>query len=720
MRYASALQRCFALGLLLLTACPGGTDLPGNDTPSVSNAERLASLDKIEKMIEPIELNGDPAVSDQIAALLSAMSEFATVNVFAGSVVARFTDDELLVVINNRPANVPASPSQRRITPAFPSARVIGGSSSLTASIIRTPGEGNVTALPTSKKALVINAMGTSYTDDTKTLRDWLASAGYEATRSNGTVESFRNDVKDIGVLYVSAHGQLIPALDVPKVLNAVITQVAETLPPTVKLELEQPEGWDHFILWTSTEINNQTVEQYRKEVRDGRLAYCIAQNNLGSDGSPTKGRHFGITEAFVVDNWRCQAGALMYMDCCFSASSGLELEQEETNLLWFLCLHSEVNASTYVGWSNRSFNNYTSTSVRYFFDRVLGMNSYAPAALPQRPFSVRQVASAMQQRKRSSLPAEDPPLEFSMDLPLDQSIAGTGGLADLRFIFRAPTQDCFLLPGILNLKAGSDTLTLQGTFGDEPGTVTVGGTPCGMLDWTTNQIRCGVPKNGPGSSGNVVVEAGERQSNPRALTQWDLTLRRVFMDYPTQGGTDCPSCFYDATLHYTFRADVGGTRLDVDGAVSPTNYTGGASDGSIDVTNAGGSYFIGQGSTITLAPNPNDGAAFIGTCVGFAPPADNNYLGACFFLKGDESVIAFSPTISAEGLFRNYTGGTFDGIVDPYQVVYSGNLIGNELVLTYSPNFTIMGGSQATGPNSYFEWDSADAQNPADPNDPK
>jgi hypothetical protein len=49
---------------------------------------------------------------------------------------------------------------------------------------------------------------------------------------------------------------------------------------------------------------------------------------------------------------------------------------------------------------------------------------------------------------------------------------------------------------------------------------------------------------------------------------------------------------------------------------------------------------------------------------------------------------------------------------------MYSGNAIGNELELPLSPNFNIAAGQKMTGPNSYFEWDAANATSPAEPTD--
>ncbi|MBK8270907.1 MAG: hypothetical protein IPK83_22390 [Planctomycetes bacterium] len=623
--------------------------------------------------------------------------------------MAKFADGEVLVVVNTRQPAKSEEDGKRRIADAVEKERGVGVELDDRSALIRLPGEAGQTVRPESKKVLLVNAMGTYYTDDTPKLKEWFTAAGYEPELSDGSVESFRNDVKGIGVLYVNSHGALIPWDYISTENQEILMSVAETPAPN-HLYLEDEKGRNHFIIWTRTVVNNESVEKYRDEVKSGRLAYIYGQNNGVPGGSQTYGRHFGITELFVLENWKCEPNALMYMDCCWSAKGAIR----------DVCLSPEVNATTYIGWDSTSFDGTTSSSVLYFFDRVLGRNDYLPPAIKQRPFSVLTVEEAMRGLTRRQL-GMDPILngDVDLDLPLIKS-GKSGQTAELVFYVRSPILDEFLLPGILNVKVGNKVLTLDGSFGDTPGTVTIDGTPLSVREWTTGRIECDVAEGGPGYSGKVMVETDGLKSNPRALSQWNLTLNRLFMDFPTQLSTNCPACFYEATIHYSFSADVGGTRQRPDEAVTASNYTGSAFEGDIEVTNAGGSYFIGQGSTITLLPNADDGAELIGTCVGFLPPEDNNYLGACYFVNGQTSSIAFSPTLFAQGLIRNYTGGAYDGIVEPYGVLYFGNLIGNELVLSLSPNFTIEAGHQDTGDNSYFEWESADAVSAPGVDDPR
>ncbi len=480
-------------------------------------------------------------------------------------------------------------------------------------------------------------------------------------------------------------------------------------------VSLPPGDGKEHFGLWTRTPVDETTIPIYRDEVRHGKLIYAYAQTDRLPDGTINREIRFCITEEFIAEHWRCGSGALLYLDTCESAAPKLV----------DACLTPEVNASCCIGWTHKTFDRYSTPTARYFFDRTLGVNQYQPVLTPpQRPFTANQVIAAMAGLSRLNLPLNNSPSKGLRREIVDGATPPTSvdpPVSTLVATLRGDTEDVLLRPGIRQLASAESPgrLTVYGDFGATPGAVTLNGAELTQRDagWATDRIECELPED---ASGAVEVVVDGRTSNPRNLTRWNLTLRQTFMDYPTQGGLDCPDCFYDATLHYTLRADVGDVRENVEGDVAPLNATGSAATADIEVTNAGGSFPIGQGSTITLSPNPDDGAQTIGTCVGFLPPADNNFIGACFFIDRVGEIVNFSPTILAQGLYRAYTGGAFDGIIEPYAVSYNGNLVDLTLMLPLTPSGTIQAGTQATGPNSQFEWDAANPENPMGSDDAK
>ena len=697
---------CFAIIPLTLGGCPPAGPSGPPLTP-VSKEERFAAFNQVDQLLAPLELTGDPAQSEQIAGLLRTMPEFTAVVVEDNVITAQFKDGALYMIANNRPgSDTPGAPPRNRVfdipsdLSGGPAARAIKADDDRRAQGI--PGTSN--RIPESKTAVLINAMGTAYCDIRPTIGGWLSNAGYSVTMVDGTVENLRDAVKGAGVVYYNGHGAPCPPELFPGADGA----------PTA--------GKRRFALWTKTQVTDQNYGNYLAEYAAKEMCFfrCETDKLSGSDdcedwtGKKTKSElHFLITDAFIQKHWRCSEGSLVYIDACHGA--------EDTSVLPEVCLKTEVNASAYVGWNAMTLDRYSTPTAYFFFDRLLGANSYEPIrSPPQRPLSTSKVLTAMKGVVRRSLPMDTSESAKNLYRSAAEPPAPVEApfYARLIALYADDTFDVLLRPAIESMSVAESTpakLRINGTFPETPCTVTVGGESAAVQTQTGALIEATISSS---ASGQVKVASLDRESPPRRLTQWNLNLRRLFMDFPTQQSTNCPSCFWEGNLQYSFRGDTAGVRVVPEGPVSPPSFTGGASSGNITVTNAGGTYPIGQGTSITLVPNPDDGAAFIGTCVGFLPTADNNYLGACFFLQGSENRILFSPTLSALGVIRNYHGGVYDGEVHPMQVLYSGNQAGNELELQLSPNFNIAAGQKMTGPNSYFEWDAAVATSPAEATD--
>lgn len=710
-------HRSGTLCLVLLCVCAvapswmGGCPPEGENPPvgTVSDEDRSTSLEEIQAAVDSIGFDGDPAKTEQLAETMKAMSHFSQVEAGDGVVYARFTDGEFLVVMNNRPTSYDPD-LEARVKAADPGAKRPSASPTSGAMLkddfSPRSAEEKMTLAPESNKAILINAMGTDYCDLTPKLEKWLDGANYAVTKLDGTVESLRTGVKDAGVLYYSGHGAVVP----PWAFSADV-------PPLV-------EGFErHFGLWTRTPCTLDNFPTYRQEVKNGYLIYGICptdriEGNLEDcedrEGAVQRSEsHYVITEYFMDKYWRCSEGSLVYMDACHGSQSD--------SLMPTLFTQGDINASAFVGWSAGVLDRWSTPSAYYFFDRLLGANEFWPLFPAQRPYSLNTVLTKMAIVSRVGLP-----------LPLSQSKSFKGlylvdtsvpeYVADLVVDFADDVQDIMLRPAIrgLTMFEGAKRIVLEGDFGHIEGQVTMNGETLPLVGdgWTPGRIDCGISNDD--ASGRVVVELGELESNPRHLTKWDLTFHQLFMDFPTQLSTNCPSCFYEATMTFTIRGDVGGVRQNIDGGVGAPGFTSFPSQGELEVTNAGGTYSYGGGGTITLAPNADHGAQFIGTCIGFGPPSNNNYFGACFFMDGPNEQVLFGPTTLAEGLIRNYHGGPFDGTVDPYQVMYSGNLEDKRLTLPLTPNFTIPAGQQSTGDNSYFEWEAATPVHPTPIDDPR
>lgn len=729
--YWRTLTPCAVLALLVC-GCPPQSSSNDNGNgnsnggSSVSDGARMSSLQEAQQVVDAIGLDGDPAKTDQIAEALKGMSAFERVEAGDGVVYAKFSDGEFLVVMNNRPNLDPSDvmPTSKRINAAarkqaanaesgLLSSTPIGGPRAhqsarrfalkSKASRAQSADTQPRTRVPESNKAVLVNTMGNDYCDVTSQISPWLSGAGYAVHALDGGVESLRTGVKDVGVFYYNGHGSVVPSWAVPLGLKSLV------------------DGFPHFGLWTKTKVTADNLPTYRGELGSGFLIYALCPTDrvagnlndcLDRKGSNANSEyHYCLTDYFINKYWRCKPGAVLYMDCCHGA--------QIDSLLPDLCVMPDVGASVVVGWTAATLDQWATPTALYFFDRLTGANDYPPlVSPPRRAYSLNGVLQAMTSVIREALPMDQSPSFKGLHTV---QITEPQYVARLIAVYADDTSDLVLRPGIkqISVNEGQKRLILEGDFGADAGSVMLDGSPLALAGtgWATNRIECELPS---GSFGTATVSTGGRSSNPRRLTQWQLTLHHLFMDYPTQQATNCPSCFYEATLHFTLRGDISSVRGGVEDGVVPAGFTGYSPTGDLAVTNAGGTYSIGQGSSITLAPNPAHGAALIGTCVGFNPPVDNNYFGACYYFNGAAGQLAFAPTLFAEAILRNYHGGAFDGIVDPFQISYSGNITGNELLMTVSPNYNIEAGQKSTGANSYFQWEGAAASNPPAADDPR
>jgi hypothetical protein len=234
-----------------------------NGSDSVDSApasERLAALDRVEQAIAGIDLDGDPAGSDRIVAALSAMSDFASVGTYHDNVFARFADGELLIIVNNRGAgdNTEAGETAEAQLKSGIAERIKKSDDARLREAAGPRAQSSDQArVPSSKKAILINTMGSAYRDSTNLFGGWLTGAGYDASNVEGTVEGLRTGVRDVGVLYISAHGAAISATERPKGLEGFFPDDADLPPPS--LPFTGSAGKDQLALWTKT-INNDST----------------------------------------------------------------------------------------------------------------------------------------------------------------------------------------------------------------------------------------------------------------------------------------------------------------------------------------------------------------------------------------------------------------------------------------------------------------------------
>lgn len=690
-----------ALGVL---ACGGKKsttpgDGPGDGTTQ-TDEERAATLGVIHGIVEaqiPNGLNPPAGANAAIAAALDAMPELAEAEEVPGGVWARFHDNEELFIFNSRfendvPADAegpdsadylasPTAPPDRQLRPEE------SGGTPRTAGVFRS-----ALGVPSSKKARLINTMGSNFQNSIPTIRPWLINAGYDVNvQLDGSVEGLRNLNGD-GLIYFSGHG------------------------------LPGKGSAAHMALWTTTPMTKDTVALYRPEVKAGLLAYGDGYTDRLPPPFPggvplvVKENRIVITEKFVEKYWRPAPGALLYMDACVSNDARLKN----------VCLGDQVKASAYIGWTDVTFDDMSTASVRFFFDRALGANSYGPFRTPpQRPFDGQSIMTAMAQLKRKN--------GFPFDTSVKALAFGVASpihpVAKLVLSLRAGETSPVLRPGIASARIAEITsngwLELVGSFGNTPGTVTLGGQQLTVQSggWEPTRIRCNrPPDSGTGATGDLVVTVNGHASNPRRITGWDVTCNVHWQEF----GPPCDACQWDATWRGLLRADADQVRPGPEQAPRRGVQTSSATAGQqLTFDSASGAYRIrldiSYDITWSLGSAANTPA--IGVCLGWLPT--ERYKGLCFELDGINRRITLQPTwlttgvnalhVPVDGQTGTYTGN------QPVFTAFSGNFASNGGVAALDDSYTLHGGEKPIGSlHTVLRWQSAAAINPPSAQTPK
>jgi hypothetical protein len=283
--------------------------------------------------------------------------------------------------------------------------------------------------------------------------------------------------------------------------------------------------GGAAFALASASPVTKADLAAYNADLNAGRL--CLFRAAFDYDTQALKTRlqwHFGITPKFIDDNhWSFDPHSLIVINGCDSDDPTLK------------SAFARAGASVYAGWSQpvRVLDAYHAVS--FLFDRLLGANAVAPLETPpQRPFDCMSVWLDMQNEKT------------------DTSVSKKTGIPSKLML--TPLQGDFriLAPSIASLGASdiNNELTLGGSFGEEPGEVTMGGQSLTVTQWTSGQITC---RGLPVPSGEVVVTANGHTSNAVRLTEWQGTFTHTYHGKGTLKQV--------VTMHIHFRADVHGFR---------------------------------------------------------------------------------------------------------------------------------------------------------------
>ncbi len=256
-------------------------------------------------------------------------------------------------------------------------------------------------------------------------------------------------------------------------------------------------------------------------------------------DVPPRVEKTYGITAAFVNRYMSFSPNAVVFLNVCFSGDSQIPTAQFRN------ALHNK-GAGAVLGWTVSCDARTAFDSARYFVDRMVAANTFEKENPEQRAFGVNAVLADMGRKGKDR-----------------------DGGSFLKAAYKAGVNDVELRPTIerMIMDEFRDVLVLFGSFGDEPGEVTVNNVPGALVgSWANDILEIRIPLSGVGSEGPVVVKVHGKKSKERTLTSWRSTFS---FNLPPPGGRN--TLTESATLNVHIRLDVDDIR-DEAGGVKKTN----------------------------------------------------------------------------------------------------------------------------------------------------
>jgi hypothetical protein len=481
------MKRLFALFVIIvLVACSGDNGTAPTDDGGGGGGGTVTDLDTlrveiVQNLAAQLDLwDGMPA--DSIAAravdYLSHEPSIKSSGITPGTATAWavFTDGVSLIIPNNRPESAATdtliddavAPAPSRAAPRH--VVIPAGRKMMRA--LNVPSSGR--ELPVRPTFRAINAIGTCHVNPLPVLKKLLRDGHYvNAGDLPGTIESLYS-VQGNGVFYIDTHGGVG----------------------------KNEDGLQVYGLWTATAHEISTLAAYNDLLHDGQLVVMTERSNDGQ-GNCRYVCHYGITAGFVAEHMTFGKNSLVYLDACSSASvAGLDMQQAFGN----------QGASVCLGWTDEVDDQFAYKAMKYFIDRLLGVNQISPENPKQRAFNVGQVLNDMAVHRNL------------IDDPYKHALLTATKLND-DFGLLSPTIQFLSIDD----NGVQPKLIIAGIFGTDPGaanrSVTINDEPLGNIEWHSTGIYCDIPESGSNASGTVVVKVGSgdnaRESNTVNITEW-------------------------------------------------------------------------------------------------------------------------------------------------------------------------------------------------------
>lgn len=455
---------------------------------------REASMAAIDVKRATLAGKDAPTINRALADFMKGRAEFEDAGVSTdGCAWGRFTDGRLAIIINNRPPGT----SKAAALPRSVQSRGAG-----------LPQSTQIDIFDASTLLNPVQGTQDVFSHPAQGIQDMISARGYSSPSvivRTGTIEELKS-VQNPGIFFISGHSGL------GNIRGNVNSQPKNN--PTV------------FSIWTSDKVRPKdasgiehldTVKQqrYAADLDSNRLVYMHAQvATFGLLRTPVYEWHFAITPAFVTAYMHFAPNCIVCIDSCSSDNAD------------FKKAVLDKGAGLYVGWTQPTFDEFSTPAALFFFDRLLGTNIVPPVASSDPPpLAWQSIRSEMSTTLQPGRPIyyNESPAQF--------------GLRDSRLIFTPGQGDAaVVVPSISAISAdwANRRITLTGLFGSKAGTAaensttTTAGAPMTVISWTSTTVVLQLPDD----CNNVMLSVDGRTGNivtvPAAQSKIDPTSIRI------------------------------------------------------------------------------------------------------------------------------------------------------------------------------------------------
>ncbi len=483
----------------------------------LSVEQRSEATWRIAEKYDELLKAGTAAPFEALRDWVQTQPEYDAVGIESDSLWARFTDGRYFLFTDD----------WKRVPPAAPAGLRAGDLAPRHAKAAAAAADAAGVQVPGSDKALLLKLSEDIFSPEGDATiakaKDALQKRGWNVPAQQVfTVDALKN-AGEVGLLYLNGHA----AIYGPR---------------------EGKDAYRDFAMLTETQTSDDLDEAYQDDLDSHALIYHRDRSRWMEFRHNQRRPNYAITSFFIKKYIKLAPNSLVVLMACHAG---------EADAAVFRASLTNAGAAEIVAWHG------SATAAGYrtvdaLFDRMTGVNANDPKTPPNRAFNFDDVWAYLGSQGLLQNPASGAP----GSTPATIKRFGAGGF-DLTN------------PLITLLEVDwKDKLIVHGSFGAQPGTVSVGGKDLPVTTWSEDRIELTLPtgKNDPpGSHGDVVVTARKRSSNVRPLTSWRGEVVYLAEQLAQEHGQG--RLTREVVLDLHLRGDAYATRTEVDGQPKPNTY---------------------------------------------------------------------------------------------------------------------------------------------------